>query len=348
MINIDQLRISDDGKSMFIDAHVNAAEYFKDVYIDKVVIATEEQVTGSCEDVVGDNYIYEAKVSAAETVTPVAKKPVVVSGEKLTELQQDNGGWRLLLQDDAARIGFSFSGRYPVLEEGGSAKLVVANAEYDPSDGLVSDNILFTVDGKLIAKDYNTGTPIWQFGGKGATGGYKNLYFHIFRVDTDESIEHVRLDDTDNEEFLHFIYHTFTETKSESRREVHLVLNTAMMNTNFTESTFSGHMYFVFFKAGGTPAANTPCRLDEMTTVGVTFDYGLIYQNGLCYTRQLAEDCSVPDDFVNFILNYAALHVAIETEHYTTAIEHFRYLLRHGCGKAMKAGATARPCGCGK
>lgn len=42
---INQLRISDSGKKMYIDAHVNKADYFADIYIKKVTICTEDQVS---------------------------------------------------------------------------------------------------------------------------------------------------------------------------------------------------------------------------------------------------------------------------------------------------------------
>ena len=36
MVIYDQLRISDDGKSLFIDAHVNEAHFFDNVYMKKI------------------------------------------------------------------------------------------------------------------------------------------------------------------------------------------------------------------------------------------------------------------------------------------------------------------------
>ena len=37
MIIFDQLRLSDDGSQMFIDVHVNKAEYFKDIYLESIL-----------------------------------------------------------------------------------------------------------------------------------------------------------------------------------------------------------------------------------------------------------------------------------------------------------------------
>lgn len=43
----DQLKISDDGNRMYINAHVNKAEYFKDMSIESVIIMTSDQVSES-------------------------------------------------------------------------------------------------------------------------------------------------------------------------------------------------------------------------------------------------------------------------------------------------------------
>ena len=41
----DQLRISDDGKTMFIDAHVSQAEGFENVYMESITIRTANNIT---------------------------------------------------------------------------------------------------------------------------------------------------------------------------------------------------------------------------------------------------------------------------------------------------------------
>ena len=41
----DQLRISDDGKRMYIDVHVNKADYFDNIYLDELTIMTADKVS---------------------------------------------------------------------------------------------------------------------------------------------------------------------------------------------------------------------------------------------------------------------------------------------------------------
>ena len=54
----DQLRISDDGKRMYINAHVNKACYFDDVYLDSITIMTSDKVSETNSRIPTSDYIY--------------------------------------------------------------------------------------------------------------------------------------------------------------------------------------------------------------------------------------------------------------------------------------------------
>lgn len=66
MVVIDQLRITDDGKQMIINAHINEAEYFNDVYFDNVTIMTADKVSENDPGTPTTDYIYK-QVFEAET-----------------------------------------------------------------------------------------------------------------------------------------------------------------------------------------------------------------------------------------------------------------------------------------
>ena len=58
MILFDQLRISDDGKRLYINAHVNKADYFANVYIDSIVIMTADKVSETAPGTPTSDYVY--------------------------------------------------------------------------------------------------------------------------------------------------------------------------------------------------------------------------------------------------------------------------------------------------
>ena len=137
----------------------------------------------------------------------------------------------------------------------------------------------------------------------------------------------------------------YQENADSSQKEVHLVLNKNSFNEKFTASGLSSNMFFVYVECSGTPSSDAPCRLDEMTTLGVTLDYGAIYNPAMNYTRELGESCKIPRNFIDFILNYEALKVAIETEHYVPAIERWKWLMNNASGKTTDH-TNSKPCGC--
>lgn len=62
MIIFDQLRISDDGERMYINVHVNKADYFKNVYIDSITIMTSDKVSESAPSIPTSEYVYSQKI----------------------------------------------------------------------------------------------------------------------------------------------------------------------------------------------------------------------------------------------------------------------------------------------
>ena len=59
MILFDVLRISDDGKRMYLNFHVNTADYFKDLYLDSLTIIPAGKVLETEPNVPSEDYIYK-------------------------------------------------------------------------------------------------------------------------------------------------------------------------------------------------------------------------------------------------------------------------------------------------
>lgn len=80
-------------------------------------------------------------------------------------------------------------------------------------------------------------------------------------------------------------------------------------------------MFFVYVIAGGTPAADTPCRWDENKALHTLVDIQVLYNNMIQYVKELNKDCSIPDNFINAILQFNAIDLALKTNQYPLAIE---------------------------
>lgn len=193
MILFDQLRITDDGKMLLIDVHVNESDYFKDIYLDKVYIQTSEQVSEADPLSPGDDCIYQMTVS----------------------------------------------------------------------------------------------------------GNQKGL---------------------------------------------HLALK-AQTDFDKVYTTLSDKLLFVYVVCKGVADPCTPCRLDELTTLGVTFDETLFYQQVMQYTRELADNCEIPKDFIDMILLWNGFKAAVDTEHYIPAIDFWKKMFgERGIGKTNAY--RTKGCGC--
>ena len=80
-------------------------------------------------------------------------------------------------------------------------------------------------------------------------------------------------------------------------------------------------MFFVYVIAGGTPAADTPCRWDENKALHTLVDTQVLYNNMIQYVKELNKNCSTPDNFINAILQFNAIDLALKTSQYPLAIE---------------------------
>jgi hypothetical protein len=59
MILFDQLRISDDGRRLYINLHVNNADYFENIYLDELVIVTADKVSETSPHLPSEDDIYK-------------------------------------------------------------------------------------------------------------------------------------------------------------------------------------------------------------------------------------------------------------------------------------------------
>ena len=132
----------------------------------------------------------------------------------------------------------------------------------------------------------------------------------------------------------------YSSTITGDAKELHLCLKAA---TDFEKpfTSLSDMLLFVYVTCKGTPGVCTPCRLDEMTTLGVTFDESLYYQKVIQFTKELVGNCDIPDNFIDLILLWNGFKAAVETEHYIEAIDYYNKMFRGNTVRFSTLG-----CGC--
>lgn len=83
-------------------------------------------------------------------------------------------------------------------------------------------------------------------------------------------------------------------------------------------------MLFVYAVATGKAAIDTPCGMDNTITLGTIINIANIYNYLISYIREIEEDCSKPNNFIDLMLRYKALELSIKTGNYILAIKYWR------------------------
>lgn len=145
----------------------------------------------------------------------------------------------------------------------------------------------------------------------------------------------------------------YTKKVEGEEKELNLVLTSAdfyktwktdMKAMAFNQSDMCNTLFFVYIKCKGTVSSDVPCRLDESTTLGVTFWENLLYRKVMSYTKELSNRCEIPTGFIDLILLWNSFKAAVETEHYIPAIKYYNLLFN---GIVPTEGRdTVRRCGC--
>lgn len=63
----------------------------------------------------------------------------------------------------------------------------------------------------------------------------------------------------------------------------------------------------------GYPAPDTPCGMDEEFAVGIVYNESLLYDKGLAYIHEAGIDCTIPDDFIDWIMQTSAFELALKS-----------------------------------
>ena len=134
------------------------------------------------------------------------------------------------------------------------------------------------------------------------------------------------------------------EDFEDNQKSIELILS--INDMLYDKKNFSEDLFFVYIATKGDPGPCIPCRFDEQTTIGVTFDENLLYQKVMEYTKQLRKGCRdacyVPNrEFIDFILLWYAFKAAVETEHYIAAKNFYKMLF-----SGLDSVSLTRKCGC--
>lgn len=103
----------------------------------------------------------------------------------------------------------------------------------------------------------------------------------------------------------------------------------------------NNNIFFVYIVTNGIPAPDTPCGMDNIYTMGIAYNLRPIYNLGMNYVRDLTNECSIPKNFIDYILRYKAFELALKTGNYTLAFKYWNKFFKD------KISTVSKPKGCG-
>lgn len=155
---------------------------------------------------------------------------------------------------------------------------------------------------------------------------YTDVYLNTIQIDTQDTF----VESGPSSEVV------YTKTIKGDTKSIRLELGTGDLLPALNDNLF-----FVYIKIKGTSAANTPCGMDNTTTLGVVFNLYPLYQHAFNYIKELSDACSIPKNFINYILQYKAFELAIKIGHYIEAIKYWKKFFM-----GIKDSVITSNCGC--
>lgn len=89
------------------------------------------------------------------------------------------------------------------------------------------------------------------------------------------------------------------------------------------------NLFFIYIKVTGNPSVDTPCGMDNSTTIGVIYDKYSIFKNAMNYIDEINNTCNIPKNFIDYILKYKAFQYSLNTGHYIKAIEYYNKFIKN-------------------
>lgn len=92
--------------------------------------------------------------------------------------------------------------------------------------------------------------------------------------------------------------------------------------------SLNDNLFFVYVKTKGTPSIDTPCGMDDIYTLGITLNVCSIYNNIMQSVKEVANNCSIPKNFIDSYLRFKAFELCINTGHYTEAVNYYNRFIK--------------------
>lgn len=165
---------------------------------------------------------------------------------------------------------------------------------------------------------------------------YKNVYIDSIVIDNQDT--YVGSGPSSNPVYSYSVPDDVSKLTKKTYSQKHVRLDLSSTDLRSLDGLF-----FVYVRTKGTPSADTPCGMDNITTLGTVCNMYPFYQQAMNYIGEIANSCSEPQNFTDYILKLKGLELAVRTGNYPDAIKYYNKFFSGKSKSSVKIGG----CGCG-
>lgn len=363
MVDINELYITPDNKKIILDISVKKKKYYKDVYLDSVIIDTQDTFVESI-NAPSDEWILKRKISGEDYIAKVAWETGKVDEYLDIICTLQNCGCNCHCHNHHHKHDCCSNHHYHDCGcHNGCNDDCNCHNHCGCNDGCCNDVCHCRT---------------------GETGHYANPYsvkaidlenkvaidpdgiefpldegaFYKFVIkEEEEETEEENEGNENNEENTESNETSETAETDESERDLFIKDNGDIYMYNGRDMTLyidgvipvnvkharieirqedlcrplSDTMFFVYIKCRGKEegslpivSPDCPCGQDSIYTMGVVINNYTIYRRFMCLMRELLNTCDIPKEFIDLYLRWQSVKICIETGHYTEAILYWK------------------------
>lgn len=165
---------------------------------------------------------------------------------------------------------------------------------------------------------------------------YDNVYLDSIIIDNQDT--YVGIGPSSNPIYEYTVHDTVSPVTGAPNGVKHIRLDLDTIDIENLQGLF-----FVYVRVKGTPSPDTPCGMDNIITMGTVTNMYPFYQQAMNYIGELASNCSVPQNFIDYILRLKGLELAIKTGNYPDAIKYYNKFFNGKESVVIRKGG----CSCG-
>lgn len=298
MVKFNELKVTNDGKYLIIDVSIKDLQYYTDVYLDEIIIDTQ------------DTYVDNGPSKSPAFIYKMDDLGII--SDRLSR-KSDNPETKITSKSDKYYMPLKYSNK--ILN--GTLRFHSHDGNF--IDGHLADFPYIMHIGNVEIESYQYDQDIIAFDIRNIEVESPEFYITAFK----DGIEIEGLHETFNEGGV--LLDIEGEISGSNKP-----LNLKSFRIELSEldgiPNIHNNLFFVYIKTKGTPSADTPCGMDNIVTLGVTSNLYPLYQHAFNYIKDISNTCSIPKNFINFILQYKAFQLSVKIGHYVEAIKQWKRL----------------------